>query len=211
MAVMIRDERLLVGFEIGCKSAFIADGGVVPLGLEDRLQVVEDLGGHAESLPESLGPHGHDHEFLDVHVVVGVLAAVDDIGHRHRDVVGDDAADVPVEGKLHGLRGRLGAGERHAEDRVGAEGALVFRPVQGDHLVVDLPLVQAIHPDDLRGDFVEDVADGLQNALAEVSFLVPVPELQHFVFPRGCAGGYGGPSGDSRKQGDLRLDGRIAA
>ena len=171
---------------------------------------MEDFGGHAESLPESLRAHGHDHEFLDVHIVVGVLAAIDDIGHRHRDVVGDDAADVPVQGKLHGFRGRFGAGQRNAENRVGAEGALVFRPVQGDHPVVDLPLVEAVHPDDLRCDFVEDVADGLKNSLAEVSFLLAVPELQHFVFPGRCAGRYGCPSGDARKQGDFRLDGRIA-
>ena len=173
--------------------------------------MMEDLGGHAEPLPERLGAHRHDHEFLDVHVVVGVLAAVEDIGHRHRDVVGDDAAEVPVQGQLHRLRGRLGAGERHAEDRVCAEGALVFRSVQGDHRVVDLPLVEAVHADDFRGDLVEDVADGLQNPLAEVPFLVPVPELQHLMLPGRCAGGDGGPSGDPRKEGDLGLDGRIAA
>ena len=207
----MRDEGLLVGFEVGRKAAFVADGGVVALGLENRLQVVEDLGGHPEPFPESLCAHGHDHEFLDVDVVVGVLAAVDDVGHRHRDVVGDDAADVPVEGQFQGCRGRLGAGKRHAEDRVGAQGALVFRAVQGDHRVVDLPLVQAVHADDFRGDFVEDVADGLQDALAEVAFLVPVPEFQHFVFPGRCAGGHGCPSGDPRKQGDFGLDGRIAS
>ena len=131
-------ERLLVGFEVGCKSPFVSDGRVVPLGLEDRLQVMEDLGGHPKALPEGRRPHRHDHELLDVHIVVGVLAAVDDIGHRHRDVVGDDAADIPVERKFQGGGGGLSAGERHAEDRVGAQGALVFCAVQGDHLGVDL-------------------------------------------------------------------------
>ena len=211
MAVHDQRERLLVRFEVGREPALVADGRVVPLGLEDRLEIVEDLGGHAESLPERVGAHRHDHEFLDVHVVVGVLAAVEDVGHRHGDVMGDDAADVPVKGKLHRLRGRLGAGERDAEDRVGAEGALVFRSVQGDHRVVDLPLVEAVHADDFRSDLIEDVADGLENPLAEVPFLVPVPQLQHLVLPGRGAGGDGGPSGDSRQEGDLGLDGRIAA
>jgi hypothetical protein len=35
--------------------------------------------------------HGHDHEFLNVDRVVGMLAAVDDVHHRHRQ----HRAEVP--------------------------------------------------------------------------------------------------------------------
>ena len=39
----------------------------------------------------------HDHEFLDVDRVVGMLAAVDDVHHRNRQDAGRGAADVAEE------------------------------------------------------------------------------------------------------------------
>ena len=39
----------------------------------------------------------HDHEFLEVDRVVGMLAAVDDVHHRHRQDMRRDAADIAIE------------------------------------------------------------------------------------------------------------------
>ena len=100
----------------------------------------------------------HDHELLQVDVVVGVHAAVDDVHHRHRQHVGVRAADVAVQRQLELGGGGLGDGQRHAEDGVGAEPGLVVRAVEGDELAVDEPLVEGVEAVDGVGDLAVDVA-----------------------------------------------------
>ena len=93
-----------------------------------------------------LGADGHDHEFLEVDLVVGVLAAVDDVGHRHRQDAGVGAAEVAVERQAVGGGGGLGGGQADAEDGVGAELALVRGAVGGDHGAVEPDLVGGSRP-----------------------------------------------------------------
>src|SRR5262249_61333773 len=85
----------------------------------------------AQRLMKGVGAQGHDHELLEIDVVVGVLAAVEDVHLRHRQVAGVGAAEVAVQRQADGGRGGVGDGERGAEDRVGAEFALVGGAVGG--------------------------------------------------------------------------------
>ena len=204
------DQGLLVGLQVGRKTALVAHGGVVALRLEDRAQVVEDLGTHADPLAEAPGADGHDHEFLDVHVVVGVHPAIDDIHMRDGDVLGRDPADVTVQGHPEPLRGGPGTGERDGEDGVCPEGALGFRPVELDHRVVEPALFEDIHPDDLGADLQDDILDRLLDALAEIALLVAVSKLQGLALARGGPGGHRRPADGSRHQHHLRLDGGVA-
>ena len=55
---------------------------------------MENLGPHAQRLPEGGRAQGHDHEFLEVDGVVGVLAAIDDVHHRHGQGTAVRAAEV---------------------------------------------------------------------------------------------------------------------
>ena len=64
-------------------------------------------------------------------------AAVEDVHHRYRQHVGVGAADVAVQRQLELGGGGLGDGQRHAENGVGAEPALVVRAVEVDELTVD--------------------------------------------------------------------------
>ena len=89
-----------------------------------------------------VGADRHDHELLRVDVVRGVRAAVQDVHHAAR------AARAPSARRGSGraaARSRLGRGARHgqrdAEDRVGAELALVRRAVGVHHLGVDRDLI----------------------------------------------------------------------
>ena len=74
----------LVALEIRSEATFIADTCGIATLVQDTLQGVECLGPVAERLGEIRCPDGHDHEFLKVHAVVGVLAAVEDVHHWHR-------------------------------------------------------------------------------------------------------------------------------
>ena len=63
-------------------------------------------------------------------------------------VRGRDAADIAVERHVRLGGGRLGAGEADAEDRVGAEPALVRRAVELDQRAIDLRLVLGVEAAD---------------------------------------------------------------
>ena len=108
------------------------------------LERVEDLGAGAQGLAEGRRPDGHDHELLEVGRVRGVLAAVEDVELRHRQRARAHAAEVAVE--RHAVFGghRVRAGERDAEDGVGAQLALVGRAVEVDQQLVDGRLVGGV-------------------------------------------------------------------
>ena len=89
-------------------------------------------------------PDGHDHELLEVGRVQGVLAAVEDVEHRHRQGARADAAEVAVERQVGGCGRRMRARQRHAQDRVRAELALVGRAVQLEQQAVDARLVGGV-------------------------------------------------------------------
>jgi hypothetical protein len=99
-------ERGLVALEARREAAFVADGHREAALLEDRLEVVEHLGAHAQALAEARRAVRHDHELLDLEAVVGVGAAVEDVHERRREHARLRAAEVAVERQAHGLRGR---------------------------------------------------------------------------------------------------------
>ena len=198
-------------FSIGREAALVAHRGRVALLAEHLLQGVEDFDAHAQRFGELRGAERGDHELLQVHRVVGVRAAVDDVHHRDRQRCGADAAQIAVERRA--LRGGGGARGGHGDrqDRVGAEPALVRRAVERDHDAVDLGLLGGVLAVQRRGDLAVDVADRLQRALAEVARLVAVPQFHRFVLAGGGAGGHGRPSHTAVGEVNIRFHGRIAA
>ena len=117
--------------------------------------------------------------------------------------------DVAVEREL-GLVGRgLRRGERHAEDRVGAEAALAVGAVEGDELVVEEALVGGVEADHGVGDLGVDVLDRGAHALAAVA-LAAVAQLVRLVRAGAGAARHDGPSARAGEQLDVDLDGRVS-
>ena len=90
-----------------------------------------DLGGDLQRLEHRVGAHRHDDELLEVEVVRGVPAAVDQVDQRHREDVAV-GVQVPVERPVRGRRRGAGGRQRDAEHRVGAEAGLVVGAVELD-------------------------------------------------------------------------------
>src|SRR5262249_31461425 len=76
---------------------------------------------------------------------------------------------------------------------------------------VDLALLERLFAHDRRTDDVDDVPDGGAHALASVTGLVTVPELDRFVGARGRPRGHGGTARRTVLADDLDLDGPGAA
>ena len=151
------------------------------------MQRVVGLGAPAQRLGEGRRADRHDHELLEVDVVVGVHAAVEHVHHRHRQHVGVGAADVAVQRQLELVGRGLGHGERHAEDGVGAEAGLVVGAVEVDQRPVDAALVERVEADDGVGDLAVDVGDGVEHALAAEA-VAAVAQLDRLERPGRGAG-----------------------
>ena len=143
---------------------------------------MEDFSSHAQRLGKAFCAGRHDHEFLDIDVVVGMGAAIDDVHHRQRQFTGIGAADIFVK-RLSGFIGsRLGYRQRNAQDRVGAQVGLEFGAVQFDHLHVDSDLVIGFHADYLLGDHVVDIVNRFQNTFAKIARFIAVAKFHRLAF-----------------------------
>ncbi len=204
----------LVGLEVGREAALVADRGRVAARGEALLQRVEDLGADAQALGEAARPGRHDHELLEVDRVVGVGAAVEHVHHRHRQqrrlLAAVELRQVAEERLAGEHRGRLRRGQRDAEDRVGAEAALVGGAVELDHLRVEPALVGRVEPCKRRGDLAVDVGDRLRDALAGPG-LAAVAQLDRLELAGRGAGGHRGQAARAGAEADFDLDGRVAA
>ncbi len=130
-------QRGLVGLQVGREAALVAHGRREPRVVQRALERVEDLGARAQRLGEARRAHRHDHELLEVDLVVGVGAAVEHVHHRHGQHVRGLAAEVAPQRQPGLRRGRLRGRQRDAEDRVRAEPGLVGGAVELDHRPVD--------------------------------------------------------------------------
>ncbi len=138
-------------------------------------------------------------------------ATVEHVHHRHRQGAGIGAADIAVERQRIGLSRRLGDGQRHAEDGVGAEPALVGRAVERDHGLVDVDLVLGLKPADRLENLAVDRVHGLLHALAAVALLVAVAQLHRLMGASRGAGGNRGAAKRAVLQDYVDLDGGVAA
>ena len=153
------------------------------------LQRVKDFGAPADRFGKAVRPDRHDHEFLNIDRVVRVLAAIDDVHHRHGQDMRRNTADIAVEREAACIRRRLGNRHAGAEDRIRTDPALVRRTVERDHRQVDIPLVFGVEcPDQHVADLGVHRIHGVDHALAQIPSLVAVAQFYRFMRPgRGTA------------------------
>ena len=201
-------ECVLVGIEVGSIAALIANAGC----RNDLLQSMENLCAHTQCFLPALCADGHDHELLDIDVRAGsVCAAIENVHHGNGQGLGVHAADVVIKALAGGFGCCACAGERYAEDGVCAEARLVGGSVYLDEHLVDAGLIEDVQADHGLGDLAVYVLNCLADALAAVTALVAVAQLACFVHAGGCAGGNGCTADGAVIEGDLDLDGRVAA
>jgi hypothetical protein len=204
-------DRRFVVLDVGREAAFVADGDAHALVVQDLLERVEHLGAVAHRFAEARRADRDDHQLLQVEVVVGVGAAVDDVHHRHRQHAAVHAAEVAVQRQARFFGRGAGHGHRHGQHRVGAQAALVVGAVQVDQRLVEEVLLGGVEAQHRLGDLGVDVLDGLEHALAEVARLVAVAQLDGFARAGGRARGHGRAAHGARLQQHVAFDGGVAA
>ena len=170
---------------------------------------MEDLRPAPQRLGESREPGRHDHEFLKIHRVVGMRAAIEDVHHRRRQDARIGAAHITIERQTGGFRRGLGGGQRHAQKRVGAQALLILGAVQANQKLVDQALLARINTGDGFKDLGLDRRDGLQHALALVA-VAAIALFNSFVRAGRGAGRHRGAAHGAVFQEDVHFHSRVA-
>ena len=179
--------------------------------MQHALEGVIDLGAPAQALGKARSTHRHDHELLEVNVVVGMHATVEDVHHGRGQQVGVNAAQVLVQRQARRLCRSAGNGQRYAQNGVGAELGFVGRTVGGNQCGVNGTLIEGIEAHDGVGALVVDMLDGLRNALAQVATLVAVAQLTCLKGAGRSARRHHRATEATVLKHDLDLDGGVAA
>ena len=204
-------ERLGIGLKVGGKAALVAHAAAQAGLVQHALEGVVDLGAPTQALCKARSAHRHDHELLEVNVVVGMHAAVENVHHGRGQQVGVDAAQVLVQRQARRLGSGAGDGQRHAQNGVGTELGLVGRTVGGNQCGVNGTLIEGIEAHDGVGALVVDVLDGLRNALAQVATLVAVAQFTCLKGAGRSARRHHRATEAAILEHDLHLDGGVAA
>ncbi len=124
--------------------------------------------------------------------------------------MGVRSADVTEQRQTGRLGSGLGHSQRNAQDRVGAELALIVGAVNGQHLVVDQPLLARVVAQQARLEVVHHGLHCLLHPLAQVSALVPVTALDRFEGASRGSGRDGCTTNSAVVQTDFDLDRGVA-
>ena len=166
---------------------------------------MEDFDAPTQGLGEAGRADGHDHELLEVDVVIGMGAAVEDVHHGHRESVGAPAPEKAVQRESVFGGGGPRYGHGHGEDGVGAEAAFGFGAVKFDHLLIEGALIGGVVVGEGVGDLARDVPDCLLHSFAEITLGVAVAQFDGFVFASRGAAGHDGPANFTRVKMDFRF------
>ncbi|ABC63239.1 probable phosphopyruvate hydratase [Erythrobacter litoralis HTCC2594] len=203
-------ERVARTGDVGSKAAFVAHRGRQALFRQALLERVENLRAPAHRFGKAVRADRHDHEFLDIDRIVGMLAAVDDIHHRDRQHVRGDAADIGPQ--RHATRSRRSLGDRQAgaEDSIRAKLRLVRRTVEIEHHCIDIALIFGVEAQQRVGDRRVDRIDRPCDALAEITPLIAIAQLDRFMRAGRSARRHRGAPEAAVFEKHVHFDGRIA-
>ena len=167
--------------DVWSETAFVTDSSRHTVSIHDLLQGMEDLGAAAKSFAEGRKTGRDNHEFLNVEIIVGMSAAVHNVHHRNGQSEAVDTAEIAIQRECAFFCSCAGNGQRNSEDGVCAETGLIWGAVEFDHGAVDFSLLAGVVTDNLIADFVVDVGNGLQNALAVVAGSISIAQLDGFA------------------------------
>lgn len=129
-----------------------------------------------------------DHELLDIDVVVGVSATIDDVHHGHRQDIGAATAielgKIPVQGLLPVIGAGVGCGQGHGQNRIGTQFRLVGRAIHLAHEAIHHELIKYHTPLERRSNPFVNTPNRLQDALAVIAAVIAIPLFQRL--PGSC-------------------------
>ena len=135
---------------------------------------MKDFHPPAQRFGKGFSAHRHNHEFLEIHVVVGVRAAIQNVHHRYRQDIGGSATQVAVQRESVLRRGGSRHCHRNGKNRISSQAALILRSIKFNHGMVDRTLFRSVHIRERVGYLAGHILDRLENALSEIARVIAI-------------------------------------
>ena len=179
--------------QLGAKTTLIPHkSALVPTLVQNSAQGVVNRNNLLQCLRVTGGLRWLEEKILEVEILSRMQTTTDHVDHGHGKAGDFVLIQMLPKGNPNDFGRRPRTSHRYREDRIRPQLGFVFRTIHIDHLSIDLFLVGAIHPHQIPGNYVADVADGLQHTLALIAFWIAVPKFQCLessrAGPRGNAG-----------------------
>ncbi len=128
---------MLIGPDGGGEPALVTDAHGKVSGQGFGSKGMGDLGPPVQGLTKAPGPIGDLPAFLKIGPLpMGMDAAIEHIETRDREPGWAGPSPVGIHRQIGRVRGRFGAGHRHAENRIGPQAAFVVGSIRSDYCVV---------------------------------------------------------------------------
>ena len=172
---------------------------------------MENLGAHTQRLSKAGSTHRHHHKFLNIHVVVCVLAAVENIHHRYRQSLGIHTANITIQRHTQACSRSLSHRQRSTENGISAQFTLIRSTIQLQQQLVNSHLIKSQLADQSRCDDLTHILHSLAYTLAQETVLVTVTQFHCLVYAGRCTGRHSGTPQRAILQHYLYFYSRIAA
>ena len=139
-----------------------------------------------------------------------MLAAVQNIHHRHRHFLRINTADVTIQRYIKRICRCICAGERYAQYGICAESAFVRRAVERYHRLIYFHLLQCVHSRDFFGNNTVYVGNRFADPKAAVA-CASVTQFHGLKRTRGRSGRNGRTAYKAAFCANLGFDGRISS
>ena len=200
-----------IAAQVGSKAALITQSSAKALGFQKCLQVMINLCVHAQAFAKGFCTYGHNHELLDIHVVISVLTTVQNVHHGHGQLLRSYAAKIQVQGQTYGRSSGFSHSHGYTQNSICAQTALVRSAIQTNQQLVDFGLSSCFQANNSFCDDVVNIVNCFGNTLAHVAFSITITQLHSLVYTGGCTGGNSSATNSAILQANLNLYGRIAA
>ena len=159
--------------------------------MEQALQGLVDLGARSQRLCEVRCPEGGEHELLELELVLGVCATVDDVETGHREPEQALIWRKPAVERLAVCLGHCPCRcHGNPDSRVGPEPALVLCAVELDNRLVQFVEALPCTAGEELVDLAVDIADRFGDASPLETLGVAVAQLNSLTGPRRRSGGH---------------------
>ncbi len=171
---------------------------------------MEGLSTIAKGFFKARSAHGDNHEFLQVEVVIGMCATVDDVHHRNGKLHCTHTTKIAIKGKTHFFSSCAGNCHGDCQNSISTKAALIFCAIKSNHLAIDQGLIGCFHAANQVSDFAIDVFNSLQDALTTVALRILITEFNSFTDTRGGARRHSCAARSTTFQNDFRFDRGVA-
>ena len=142
--------------------------------------MMEDLCADAQCLGKIMSGHWLDHEFLNIHIVIGVLTAVEYVHHRYRHRqrrAVRQLRNMLIKRLPERLGCRLGGRQRHRQYRISTKLGFVVSAISLNHPLVNGLLITRITAEQQATNRAVHMPNCSKDAFTEISLGVSVSQL----------------------------------